>query len=221
MGCSTDLELTLHLCITTRFTQHECIAPFCEVSLTPTCPRYSTILSPAKDLHSRQYSRQFPSSSQEHDEEDFFRFTSGRWLWNEEERLRSAYRRFDIGALKDIAVAASGAQRCVAMCKLAEGGFNKVFRLTMDDNSTLIARIPNQTSETVSSSLASEVATMDFVSIRDQPTICYLPSLTNKASKILGVPVPDVLSWDDDTSNPVRSEYVLMSEARGTPLHSN
>lgn len=126
----------------------------------------------------RQYSQ--VSMSNTKGEEDFFRFTSGRWLWNEEERLRERYRRFDISALKEIAVAVSGANRCVSMCKLAEGGFNKVFRLTMDNESSLIARIPNKTSETASRSLASEVATMDFVSICMQSALCsLLSSLSN------------------------------------------
>ncbi|KAF2768456.1 hypothetical protein EJ03DRAFT_364001, partial [Teratosphaeria nubilosa] len=87
------------------------------------------------------------------------------------------------------------------MHKIAEGGFNKVFRLRMDNDCTLIARIPNRTSPAISSSLASEVATM------------------GSASKILDIAVPEVLSWDSDTNNPVGSEYLLMREARGTPLH--
>lgn len=115
-------------------------------------------------LHIRHYSHSPISSNNGADNEEFFRYTSGRWLWNEQERLRERYRPFDVDRLKDIAAHVTGAQRCVTMCKLAEGGFNKVFRLTMNDGQTLIARIPNQTSDTVSYSLASEVATMDFVS---------------------------------------------------------
>ncbi|KXS93792.1 hypothetical protein AC579_10484 [Pseudocercospora musae] len=172
------------------------------------CVRLNTAATPRfrrrqGHIYIRRDSQPHMSGGEGDDREDFFRFTSGRWLWNEEERLRERYRPFNVDALKDIAVSVSGSQACVKMCKLAEGGFNKVFRLTMDNDSTLIARIPNQTSETVSYSLASEVATMDF------------------ASKIMDIPVPTVLSWDQNTNNPVGSEYILMSEARGRPLWSS
>lgn len=50
------------------------------------------------------------------------------------------------------------------MTKLAEGGFNKVFRLVMDNDSIVIARIPNPNAGPPFKTTASEVATMDFVS---------------------------------------------------------
>lgn len=53
--------------------------------------------------------------------------------------------------------------RCVSISKLAEGGFNRVFRLIMDDGSVAIARIPNPNAGPPFKTTASEVATMDFV----------------------------------------------------------
>lgn len=55
--------------------------------------------------------------------EDFFRYTSGRWLWNEEEQLQERYKRFDVEELNKVAAASIGAQVCVSISKLAEGGF--------------------------------------------------------------------------------------------------
>jgi len=95
--------------------------------------------------------------------EDFFRYTSGRWLWNETARLEERYKRFNIAELKRVAVEAAGAQSCSQMIKLAEGGFNKIFKLVMDDNSTVIARIPNPNVGRADRVTASEVATMEFV----------------------------------------------------------
>jgi hypothetical protein len=99
------------------------------------------------------------------DYEEFYRFTSGRWLWDEETRLQERYKRFNVPGLERLAAKASGAQSCVSITKLAEGGFNKVFRLLMDNGSVVIARIPNpNVGPAVSKVISSEVATMDFVS---------------------------------------------------------
>ncbi|KAL4944635.1 hypothetical protein BDV06DRAFT_232872 [Aspergillus oleicola] len=94
---------------------------------------------------------------------DFFRHTSGRWLWNEEEQLRARYREFDIAELQRVAVDASSAGPCVRMKKLGEGTYNKAFKLTMANNKTVVARIPNPNAGPAFLTTASEVATMDFL----------------------------------------------------------
>lgn len=98
------------------------------------------------------------------DYEDFYGYTGGRWLWNEKQQLEERYKWFDVEELKRIAASSVGAQTCVSISKLAEGGNNKVFRLTMDDDSTVIARVPNPNAGPAFRTTASEVATMDFVS---------------------------------------------------------
>lgn len=98
--------------------------------------------------------------------EDFYRCTSGRWLWAEEARLQERYKKFNVPGLKLLAAKASGAQSCVSITKLAEGGFNKVFRLSMNNGSVVIARIPNPNIGPAFKVIASEVATMDFVSFK-------------------------------------------------------
>lgn len=96
--------------------------------------------------------------------EDYFRYTSGRWLWNENQQLRERYKRFNVEELKNSAAKSVGARSCVSMVKLVEGGTNKVFRLVMNDGSVVIARIPNPNAGPAFRTTASEVATMDFVS---------------------------------------------------------
>lgn len=83
---------------------------------------------------------ELPSES---NHEDFFRYTGGRWLWDEEQQLRDRYRVFDPVALQRIAAESVGSNRCVSMRKLAEGGYNKVFCLLLDDGKAAIACIPN------------------------------------------------------------------------------
>ena len=112
--------------------------------------------------------RQTPTArtTESSDAEDFFRYTSGRWLWNETARLDERYKRFNVAELKRAAAKVAGAQACSQMTKLAEGGFNKVFKLVMDNNRVVIARIPNPNVGRVDRVIASEVATMEFVRAR-------------------------------------------------------
>jgi hypothetical protein len=98
------------------------------------------------------------------DEEDYYRYTSGRWLWDEESQLRERYKHFNVAELKKIAAKTTRTQTCASISKLAEGGFNKVFRLVMDDGTVVVARIPNPNAGPPFKTTASEVATMDFVS---------------------------------------------------------
>ncbi|KAI6789954.1 hypothetical protein KC361_g8216 [Hortaea werneckii] len=86
------------------------------------------------------------------------------------------------------------------MVKHAEGGFNKVFRLSMDNGAVLIARIPTPIVGPISRVLASEVATIDFV------------------RNVLDIPVPKVIAWDGETANAAGCELILMEEARGKQL---
>lgn len=72
----------------------------------------------------------------QHDElHNYFHYTSGRWLWGEEEQLRERYRAFNVAELQKVALNIAGSQKCVSMNKIGEGNFNKVFRLQMDDES--------------------------------------------------------------------------------------
>ncbi|KAE8356230.1 kinase-like domain-containing protein [Aspergillus coremiiformis] len=134
--------------------------------------------------------------------EDFFRYTSGRWLWDEEQQLSARYKVFDPIALQKVAAESVGSNSCASMRKLAEGGYNKVFRLLMNDGKTVMARIPNPNAGPPFYTTASEVATMEFV------------------RTILQLPVPKVYGWSTSSENPVGSEYIIMEEAVGKQLES-
>lgn len=85
------------------------------------------------------------------------------------------------------------------MRKLAEGGFNRVFLLTMDDGLEVIVKIPYSIAVPKRLSTESEVATLDFLRSK-------------------GIPVPRVHAWSSEAENEVRSEYVIMEKAAGKPL---
>ena len=93
-----------------------------------------------------------------------FRYTSGRWLWDEEQQLLDRYKVFNVEELQRVAAASVEAHACLDIQKHGEGGYNKVFRLTMDNGMVVIARIPNPNARPAGYMTASEVATMDFVS---------------------------------------------------------
>jgi len=97
--------------------------------------------------------------------EDIFRYTSGRWLWDEEQQLRDRYNKFNVTELQQVAARSVGSKSCASMIKLAEGGYNKVFRLVMNDGKAVIARLPNPNAGPPFYTTASEVATMEFVRI--------------------------------------------------------
>ncbi|TAQ88441.1 hypothetical protein B7494_g3235 [Chlorociboria aeruginascens] len=147
-----------------------------------------------------QLSRKMSTDSKPQQYEQFFRYDSGRWLWNEENELRERYRMFNVEELKRIAAESIGAKSCVSMIKLGEGGYNKVFKLVMDNGSVAIARIPCPNAGPAFMTTASEVATMEF------------------ARTILNIPVPRIYAWSSVTQNPVQAEYIVMEEAPGILL---
>ncbi|KAK9235273.1 hypothetical protein V1525DRAFT_410510 [Lipomyces kononenkoae] len=55
--------------------------------------------------------------------ESFFRYTSGRWVWDEEQQLRDRYKFFNVTELQNVAAKVVGSESCVSMIKLAEGGY--------------------------------------------------------------------------------------------------
>jgi hypothetical protein len=82
--------------------------------------------------------------------------------------------------------------------KLAEGGFNRIFEITMTDGTSVLARMPYPSTLPRRLAVASEVATMDFV-------------------RAHGVPTPRILGYAIN-ENPVGSEYILMEKLPGRPI---
>ncbi|KAH8676579.1 hypothetical protein BGZ60DRAFT_371977, partial [Tricladium varicosporioides] len=61
-----------------------------------------------------------------------------------------------------IAAESIGAKSCVSIIKLAEGGYNKVFKLVVDNGSVDIAHILCPKAGPAFKTTASEVATMEL-----------------------------------------------------------
>ena len=83
--------------------------------------------------------------------------------------------------------------------KLAEGGFNRTFLITMHDGFEMVARIPYPVTVPKFYAIASEVATMRFL-------------------RSSGLPVPEVYDYSPSSDNVAKTEYIFMEFIRGTKL---
>lgn len=79
--------------------------------------------------------------------------------------MKRRYIRFNMNKLVQTAAQSMGAAGCVSIRKCADGMYNKCFVLTMNDGQEVIAKVPNPNAGVAHYTTASEVATMDFVSI--------------------------------------------------------
>ncbi|CAG8239215.1 unnamed protein product [Penicillium salamii] len=163
--------------------------------------------------HCRSISRAPPLSRDEHhtstdssptdwnSNDEFFKFTRGRFVVGEEENLRKRKIRFDLNRLASVAADSVGATQCISIEKYPDGMFNKAFLMSMDNGRELVAKVPNPNAGIPHFTTASEVATMDF------------------ARNILDTPTPRVLSWNSRAeSHPVGAELIVMEKAEGVPL---
>jgi hypothetical protein len=91
------------------------------------------------------------------------------------------------------------AEDVVRFEKLAEGGFNRTFIITMRDGFQFVGRVPYPVMEPKRLVIASEVATMDFL-------------------RSHGIPVPEVYDYSATPENAAGTEYLFMELVSGTNL---
>ena len=114
-----------------------------------------------------------------------------------EERRRD----FDVDELCRLAAQSvrRSPQDILAFAKLAEGGFNRTFLITMLDGFQMVARIPYPATVPKYYAVASEVATMAFL-------------------RSSGLPIPEVYGYSPASDNAAKTEYIFMEFMRGTKL---
>ncbi|KXG47261.1 Aminoglycoside phosphotransferase [Penicillium griseofulvum] len=132
---------------------------------------------------------------------DLFEYTSGRWIYNDNLRHRERRRVFNIHELKRLAALAVQQKEfdVTRFEKLAEGGFNRSFLITMRDGYQFVARIPYPATEPKSLVVASEVATLDFL-------------------RTYGIPVPKVFGYSAVADNCAGTEYIFIEYVQGKSL---
>lgn len=87
----------------------------------------------------------------------------------------------------------------VSLSKLAEGGFNRTFLITLRDNFQMVARIPYPVTVPKFYAVASEVATVELL-------------------RSSGLPVPKIYGYSPDSDNAAGTEYIFMEFVRGSML---
>ncbi|KAL2859469.1 kinase-like domain-containing protein [Aspergillus pseudodeflectus] len=137
--------------------------------------------------------RRFSSSNKRHQASDLFEYTSGRWMYNDALRHAERRRTFNVPELKRLAAQSvqHREEDVVDLVKLAEGGFNRSFLITLQNGRQLVARIPYPVTEPKALMIASEVATMDFV-------------------RSHGIPVPKIFDYSVTEDNAAGTEYIFM-----------
>ncbi|KAJ8109346.1 hypothetical protein OPT61_g7526 [Boeremia exigua] len=131
--------------------------------------------------------------------DELFKYTNGRFLANEKKAVDRRYVKFDIDQLCAVA-ASTGPHSPVCSIEEIEGGFSKALFLSKQDGSEIIAKIPFPIAGPPKYTTASEVAVLQYLHAHTQ------------------VPVPKVLAWSSDPSNPVGAEYIIMEKAPGIQL---
>jgi serine/threonine protein kinase len=123
------------------------------------------------------------------------------WRWNDSSQHSARRRVFNVPEFKRLAAAAVDrkVEDVVRFEKLAEGGFNRTFVITMRDGFQFVGRIPYPVTEPKRLVIASEVATMDFL-------------------RSHGIPVPKVYSYSATPENVAGTEYLFMELVSGTNL---
>ena len=97
--------------------------------------------------------------------EDYYRFTRGRFVYNEKHEMSQRYVRFNVHELARVAAEAVGSRSCIGIEKYPDGMYNKALLLTMEDGAQVVAKIPNPNAGRPHDTTASEVATMEFVCV--------------------------------------------------------
>jgi hypothetical protein len=109
---------------------------------------------------------------------------------------------FNVSELKRIAAKALNkpVEDVKMFRKIAEGGFNRILEVTMNDGASILARLPYPLTVPQRLAVASEVATLNLL-------------------RANGIPVPRVLAYSTG-KNAVSAEYMLMEKMPGKPLSS-
>ena len=108
--------------------------------------------------------------------QDPYSYTDGHWLHRDELQRQARYVHFDFSRLCDVAIRVSEGASCVTSYEKKEGGYNRVFILTMDTGNRVVARIPTRVAGPARLTTNSEVATIEYCTKLLNPVRCIIRS---------------------------------------------
>ena len=135
--------------------------PAPQSNLDPLRPRFHTTQQTIKLLQTCRkpdYS-QLIQYSNKNLNSDPYTYTNGRWLRNNALQVESRHIAFDFDALCRRVLELSLGATSISSCDKKEGGFNRVFIFTTDNEKTAVARLPFGFTGPPSLTTNSEVAT--------------------------------------------------------------
>ncbi|KAI9507088.1 kinase-like domain-containing protein [Russula earlei] len=132
---------------------------------------------------------------------DIFNYTSGRWVYNDALRHKERTLAFDVDGLRRLAAESvnQSPDDVVSLSKLSEGGFNRTFIITLRDGRQMVARIPYPITVPKYYTVASEVATIEYL-------------------RSSGLPAPEIYGYSPDSDNAAGTAYILMEFVQGSKL---
>jgi hypothetical protein len=145
------------------------------------------------------------------DTKDFFKYTWGRWLKNDENERNSRETKFSVNGLIDLlkekldflqATPETGGFGIKHLALLYEGKSHKAYKIDLNDGRMYVLRVPYAIGlpEYRAARMRSEVATMDFL------------------QKKLGLKMPTVISWSATADKRLGCEYLLLDFVAGDNL---
>lgn len=104
-----------------------------------------------------------------------------------------------------------------------EGGYNRNFILIMDTGKRVIAKGPTPIAGPPKLTVNSEVATVAYYRQILPNTIIYSfqADIFFEVQSNTSLPIPKILAWSDDCSNPVGAEYIIQEHVDGVQLHEH
>ena len=89
-------------------------------------------------------------------------YTHGRWLHQNNVQQSSRYLRFNFQALCERILRLIPEASIITDCEKKEGGFNRIFIFTLDNDIKIVARLPTHVAGPPNLTTESEVATMSY-----------------------------------------------------------
>lgn len=145
------------------------------------------------------------------DTRNFFKYTWGRWLMNDQQERAKRETKFDWKGMVDVikekvdyfnSAPANAELEVKTIMPIHEGKHHKIYLINMSDTRSYVLRIPYSIGheEYRKERMKSEVATMDFLKRKVDMTI------------------PSVISWSPTKHNRLNSEYMITDYVKGDLL---
>ncbi|PGH11609.1 hypothetical protein AJ79_04749 [Helicocarpus griseus UAMH5409] len=129
-----------------------------------------------------------------------FAYTAGKWLHLDKLQREARYVAFDFERLCEKVLTLCPSAKAIESCEKIEGGFSRAFIMTTDDGRRVVAKYPTSVAGEPRFTTNSEVATVTYLQQKCE------------------IPIPAILDWSDDLTNPIGSAYIIMEHAGGVPL---